>query len=306
MTDTPRGAPELAASQAIPETTVNEQVRHTEAGAGHFLVADNDLTAPPGACADGASYIIAATATGAWTGKENYVATAMGTNAANGWTYHAPKEGYTAYIQDENARHLCDGSAWASDTSGGGYSPGGTDVALADGGTGASLADPNADRILFWDDSGGAVTWLTASTGLVISTTNLTVDFAVDSDFRTGTSAAKALTPDGVWDAAAYVTLNDAGGNIAVDLSTGINFAMTMDGDYTLSAPSNGKPGQTGVIQLTQDGSGNQTLAYNSAWKFAGGTDPVLSTAAGAVDLLHYLVLANGTDVYATLTKAVA
>lgn len=56
------------------------------------------------------------------------------------------------------------------------YAPGGTDVALADGGTGASLADPNADRIMFWDDSAGAVTWLTASTGLAITTTDITVD----------------------------------------------------------------------------------------------------------------------------------
>lgn len=55
-----------------------------------------------------------------------------------------------------------------------GYTPGGTDVALADGGTGASLTDPNADRILFWDDSAGAVTWLTAGTGLTITDTTMT------------------------------------------------------------------------------------------------------------------------------------
>jgi hypothetical protein len=54
------------------------------------------------------------------------------------------------------------------------YSPGGTDVALADGGTGASLSDPNADRIMFWDDSAGAVTWLTAGSGLSISGTTMT------------------------------------------------------------------------------------------------------------------------------------
>jgi hypothetical protein len=46
---------------------------------------------------------------------------------------------------------------------------------LANGGTGANLSDPNADRILFWDDSAGAVTFLTASTGLTITTTSLTV-----------------------------------------------------------------------------------------------------------------------------------
>jgi hypothetical protein len=37
------------------------------------------------------------------------------------------------------------------------YSTDGTDVALADGGTGASLTDPNADRIMWWDDSDGAI-----------------------------------------------------------------------------------------------------------------------------------------------------
>lgn len=54
------------------------------------------------------------------------------------------------------------------------YKPGGTDVALADGGTGASLADPGADRVMFWDDSAGAVDWLTAGTGLTISGTTIT------------------------------------------------------------------------------------------------------------------------------------
>lgn len=46
-------------------------------------------------------------------------------------------------------------------------------VALAKGGTGANLTDPGDDRILFWDDSAGAVTWLTAGTGLSIAGTTL-------------------------------------------------------------------------------------------------------------------------------------
>lgn len=45
---------------------------------------------------------------------------------------------------------------------------------LANGGTGANLVDPGADRILFWDDSAGAVTWLTAGSGLTITDTTLT------------------------------------------------------------------------------------------------------------------------------------
>lgn len=39
----------------------------------------------------------------------------------------------------------------------------------------AALADPNADRILFWDDSASAFAWLTAGTGLSISGTSLEV-----------------------------------------------------------------------------------------------------------------------------------
>lgn len=61
------------------------------------------------------------------------------------------------------------------------YTPGGTDVALADGGTGASLVDPNADRVIFWDDSAGSVTWLTMGTGLTI--TGTTLDAAAGSGY---------------------------------------------------------------------------------------------------------------------------
>lgn len=53
------------------------------------------------------------------------------------------------------------------------YRVGGTDVSLADGGTGASLSDPNADRILFWDDDAGAVTWLAPGNSIAITTTTL-------------------------------------------------------------------------------------------------------------------------------------
>lgn len=45
---------------------------------------------------------------------------------------------------------------------------------LAQGGTGSNLTDPNADRILFWDDSAAAIAFLTAGTGLSISGTTIT------------------------------------------------------------------------------------------------------------------------------------
>ncbi len=46
-------------------------------------------------------------------------------------------------------------------------------ISLANGGTGAALTDPGADRLLFWDESAGAVTWLEIGSGLSISGTTL-------------------------------------------------------------------------------------------------------------------------------------
>lgn len=59
---------------------------------------------------------------------------------------------------------------------------------LANGGTGANLTDPNADRILFWDDSAGAVTWLEAGSGLTISGTTIST-----SGGGVGTAVVMAL-----------------------------------------------------------------------------------------------------------------
>lgn len=116
-------------------------------------------------------------------------------------------------------------------------------------------------------------------------------------------TASKALSTDQVWAAGAHVALTDAA-TVAVDMSLGINFSLTIGGNRTLGNPTNPKVSQCGVIVITQDGTGSRTLAYGTNWEFAGGTAPVLSTAAGTKDLLHYEVL-SATSIFATLVKAV-
>ena len=78
------------------------------------------------------------------------------------------------------------------------YVEGGTDVALADGGTGASLTDPNADRIMFWDDSAGAVTWLAPGAGLSINGTTIDasgMSAASQAEMEAASSTSVAVSP---------------------------------------------------------------------------------------------------------------
>jgi hypothetical protein len=85
------------------------------------------------------------------------------------------------------------------------------------------------------------------------------------------------------------VALTDAA-TVAVDLSLSNNYTLTLGGNRTLGAPTNQTAGQSGVIVITQDGTGSRTLAYNAVWKFPGGTAPTLTTTASAVDVIAYYV----------------
>jgi hypothetical protein len=112
---------------------------------------------------------------------------------------------------------------------------------------------------------------------------------AAASDFRSNV-ASHLLDTTGVWGAGALVTLVD-GASISLDMSSGLNFQVTLGGNRTLANPTNTKIGQSGVIAVSQDGTGSRTLAFGSSYKFANGVAPTLSTAASSIDMLFYFVL---------------
>ena len=85
------------------------------------------------------------------------------------------------------------------------------------------------------------------------------------------------------------VALTD-GATITPNFALGNNFSVTLGGNRTLANPTNLTAGQSGVIVITQDGTGSRTLAYGSNFKFPGGTAPTLTTTAAAVDVLAYYV----------------
>ena len=90
----------------------------------------------------------------------------------------------------------------------------------------------------------------------------------------------------------AITTLTDAA-SIVMNMATNNQFVVTLGGNRTLAAPTNLTVGQTGHIYCIQDGTGSRTLGYNSVFQFAGGSDPVLTTGANAVDLLVFSVRAT-------------
>ncbi len=104
-------------------------------------------------------------------------------------------------------------------------------------------ADPNADRLLFWDDSAGATAWLTPGSGLTITTTTITVDassttvsgiieIAIASEVNTGTDATRAVSPDALAGSYAGTKVVEC---VVVDYTTN---TATGDGKFYFTIPS--------------------------------------------------------------------
>jgi len=66
---------------------------------------------PPGSPNDGDRYIVEATATGDWTGLEDYIV--EWSTASGIWETYAPNEGFTTFVEDEDKYYLYYNGAWA-------------------------------------------------------------------------------------------------------------------------------------------------------------------------------------------------
>lgn len=109
----------------------------------------------------------------------------------------------------------------------------------------------------------------------------------------TGTTTAVNITQSG-----RYLSTPDAlvdAATIAVDASLGNRFTVTLTGNRTLGNPTNPVDGQMIMFVIRQDGTGNRTIALDTAYRL--GTDissVTLSTGANKTDYLG--VYYNGTD----------
>jgi hypothetical protein len=159
-------------------------------------------------------------------------------------------------------------------------------------GTTIGATTPSTARFTTLEVS-GTTTLATALSGVLKGTSGVVSVATAGTDYA-GISTAQSFTAG---QRGAVSALTD-GATITPNFALANNFSLTIGGNQTLANPTNLVAGQSGVILITQDGTGSRTLAYGSNWKFSNATAPTLSTAPAAVDALVYYV--NSTSAITT------
>ena len=108
MSVSPRlGTPQLSAGQAAKETTVNESLAILDAVVA-ACVEEPPRVSPPASPAPGNCYIVAAGATGAWSGQAGKLAA----YTEGGWRYIAPFSGLSAFVKSTATTAAYVSGAW--------------------------------------------------------------------------------------------------------------------------------------------------------------------------------------------------
>jgi hypothetical protein len=150
---------------------------------------------------------------------------------------------------------------------------------------------------------------LTVTGGITGSNLRLTGDAEVSGSFSVS-GTITALTGAISFVTGAHVksnvfssglfTLTD-GPTISWDLFSGSVAQVTLAGLRSLNAPINQSPGAAYTLIVKQDGTGNRTLAFDSTYKFPGSTDPVITTASNAIDIVSFI--SDGTNMYGSFVQ---
>lgn len=232
-------------------------------------------------------------------------------------------DGLTNFDANEHVDHTSVSISAGTGLTGGGTIAANRTISLSHLGI-QNLVDPNADRIMFWDDSSGYVDWLVPNTGLGIIGTNLnvTADYSVISgnDGNTDVSGAELETltdgsnADGLHVHTATgvpISLDDAynsGNSITVDgsavtLNSSILNALLLNstnngshirftGDPTVASPVDGDLWYNGTNLYFYDGATTTDLLAGG-----GGSSAVRNTftnaslVAGVLTISHSLGL---------------
>ena len=100
------------------------------------------------------------------------------------------------------------------------------------------------------------------------------------------------------------VTVTQSSGTVTLDLAQGNFFEFTLTENvtgWTFSNLASSGTASSWIIKITQHASSAKTVAYPAAVKWAGGTDHVMSTATGSIDIVSMFTIDGGTTIYASI-----
>lgn len=153
---------------------------------------------------------------------------------------------------------------------------------------GGVTVDATTQDIANLSPATGIIETIVAGTGISVDSTDpVNPIVSADNDVTAATSTSGVLT---------------------INCASGDYFTHTLDEDVTswsiTNLPGSGKAA-TKMIKFTQD-STPRTVAWPASFRWAGGTDGVISTVSGAIDVLAITTFDNGTTWIATLNNAYA
>ncbi|MBT6753754.1 hypothetical protein HOB25_02065, partial [bacterium] len=152
-----------------------------------------------------------------------------------------------------------------------------SNLGLGNGGTGASLSDPNLDGIMVWDDSLGEVTWLatdsslnidaTPTIGVNLSTSGSTSTVLSNSGLEIGANGLRLL---GGCNSGQILVWNDTTSNWACSNNTGGTSDWTASGPITYLTDVNsnfalGGSSLTGSIFAIDESAGDFYFGYDNS-----------------------------------------
>jgi hypothetical protein len=140
-------------------------------------------------------------------------------------------------------------------------------------GTGSDLLIYHDGTNSVIDDNG------TGNVNLRVSNTNVVAIASTGIDITGEVLADKAYI--------AEVALVD-GATINWDMADEAVAKVTLGGNRTLNAPTNGSTGQFASLLVIQDGTGSRTLTFNAVYEFKDDIAPTLTTTGGKGDLFTF------------------
>lgn len=145
---------------------------------------------------------------------------------------------------------------------------------------------------------------------VTITPTTSTINGAATLVLHTGWSAR--IVSDGTNYRAILVERRDRvetltyAATVTIDASLADNFRLVLTGNVILAAPINMRSGQVINVRIIQDATGSRLITWNAAFLFAGGTDPIASTAGNSRDFLSAQYDSTDATWYTSYMKGLA